>query len=182
MAAINGKITMSTCEGRPCWVDGRRAIFHRWTDSARPVKPVSSTQDTDERLQKWSVHGLVEYEDGTVEREWPSKIRFADSREYFDSLAWEEMEPRRDAMDDQATTTTIIKYADDRPVVAIHEENGQQTVECNPNCETCAHCERADIVAVCREYDFDCTACLSDCICRTCEDSNKWEPKEAAHR
>ena len=178
MAAFDSKIILSTCEGRPCWVRGRRAIFHRWTDSARPVKPVSNDQETDERLQKWSVHGLVEYEDGRMEREWPNNIRFADSAETFAAFDWDTMEANRDACDHEERT--VITYADNRPVVAIHEENGQQTVEYNPNCETCAHCECADIVVVCREYDFDCTACLSDCICRKCENSSKWKPKGGA--
>ena len=96
MAAFNDKITITTCEGRPCWVKGRRAIFHRWTDSARPVKPANNDQETDERMQKWSVHGLVEYEDGTVEREWPSAIRFADSAEKFDAICWDALEARRE--------------------------------------------------------------------------------------
>lgn len=158
MAAFDSKITLSTCEGRPCWVRGRRAIFHRWTDSARPVKPVSNDQDTDERLQKWSVHGLVEYEDGHMEREWPNSIRFADSREYFDSMPWEEMEARRDEMDDQH-------------VERIQEE----TVEKNPDCATCAHNDPTTWMEQCGAMEYDCINCTADCICKTCENSSKWE-------
>jgi hypothetical protein len=161
MAAIDGKITLSTCEGRPCWVRGRRAIFHRWTDSARPVKPVSGDQDTDERLQKWSVHGLVEYEDGRMEREWPNNIRFADSREYFDGLAWEEMEARRDAEDHEERETL-----DDLP---------ERT---NPDCITCAHENPMVWSEACAINGYDCLHCEADCICKTCENSSKWEPKE----
>ena len=161
MAAIDGKITMSTCEGRPCWVKGRRALFHRWTDSARPVKPVNNDQTTDERMQKWSVHGLVEYEDGTVEREWPSMIQFADSSETFAAFNWEELEQQRDAWD--------------------HEDRHNQhaaTEEQNPNCETCAH-EHPEVWREhCGVNEYDCHNCQADCICKTCEDSNKWEPKE----
>ena len=154
MGALNGKITMSTCEGRPCWVKGRRAIFHRWTDSARPVKPVNNDQDTDERLQKWSVHGIVEYDDGTVEREWPSAIRFADSREYFDGLEWEEMEARRDAMDNR-------------------EETAPPTLD---DCLDCTHYENPD-KDMCIANMFDCIHCEAECICNTCTDGDKWEPK-----
>lgn len=153
MSQINGKITMSTCEGRPCWVKGRRAIFHRWSDSARPVKPASNDQDTDERMQKWSVHGIVEYEDGTVEREWPSAIQFADSREYFDSLAWEEMEARRDAMDRGENLGNVD----------------------NPACESCGH--YSPLKDGCIVSINNCERCVADCICRTCTDSDKWEPK-----
>jgi hypothetical protein len=177
MAAIEGKITMSTCEGRPCWVRGRRAIFHRWTDSARPVKPVSGDQDTDERLQKWSVHGLVEYEDGRVDREWPNNIRFADSAENFAEYDWATMERQRDEMDDRTTTTTVTNYADGRPVAGIHEENGQTTVETNPDCETCRH-ENPDLWReYCAQSEYSCMSCTAPCICKTCENSNKWEPK-----
>lgn len=160
MAAINGKITMSTCEGRPCWVKGRRAIFHRWTDSARPVKPVNNAQDTDERLQKWSVHGLVEYEDGTVEREWPSMIQFADSRELFDGLAWEDMEARRDACD--------------------REERESADGDVNEMCHTCAYFETQDNLH-CEENAYNCILCTAECICNTCTLGDKWEPKEAAN-
>ena len=154
MAPYDGKITMSTCEGRPCWVRGRRAIFHRWTDSARPVKPVSYDQETDDRMQKWSVHGLVEYEDGRVEREWPNNIRFADSAEYFDSLAWEQMEARRDAMDNG-------------------EEIAPPTLD---NCLDCAHYETSD-KDLCIENGFCCIRCEAECICNTCTLGDKWEPK-----
>lgn len=175
MAAIEGKITMTTCEGRPCWVRGRRAIFHRWTDSARPVKPVSQDQDTDERLQKWSVHGLVEYEDGRVDREWPNNIRFADNAETFAAFDWDTMETRRDACDHEERT--VIMYADNRPVAAIHEENGQETVECNPDCNSCRH-EDPDLWReYCAQSGYSCMDCAAPCICKTCENSSKWEPK-----
>lgn len=157
MGALDGKIVMTTSEGRPCWVKGRRAIFHRWTDSARPVKPVGIDQDTEERLQKWSVHGIVEYEDGTVEREWPSAIRFADSAEYFDNLAWEQMEARRDATDGQETT--------EQPAAMINEM-----------CNDCAHYETPD-KDMCIENGYDCINCTAGCICNTCTLGDKWEPK-----
>lgn len=155
MPAIEGKITMSTCEMRPCWVNGRRAMFHRWTDSARPVKPYGKDEDCEERLQKWSVHGIVEYEDGTVEREWPNQIRFADSAEYFDALAWEQMEARRDAMDSQETVEPQL--LDD--------------------CLDCAHYEAPD-KKVCAAWGYDCTRCTAECVCNTCTLADKWEPKE----
>ena len=65
MAAFNDiKITIQT---RPCWVDGRRAIFHRWTDSARPAKPKGmEDEETADRFQIHNVHALVEYEDGRL--------------------------------------------------------------------------------------------------------------------
>ena len=94
MAMIKSIFEMPT---RPCWVDGRRAIFHRWTDSARPVKPRGMEEDeAADRYQLHSVHALVEYEDGTVERVWPNAVRFADSEVYFLDYDWEDMERERD--------------------------------------------------------------------------------------
>lgn len=75
---------------RPCIAKGRRAFFHRWADSARPGVPrgVEETEEM-EYFQIYSVHGIVEYEDGTVDRAWPFDIRFIDGGE-FDQYAWPE--------------------------------------------------------------------------------------------
>jgi hypothetical protein len=73
-------------------VNGRRAFFHRWADSARPVVPRGMEEDeTGPRYQLYSVHGIVEFEDGTVQRVWPSDIRFIDGGD-FAAYAWPEME------------------------------------------------------------------------------------------
>lgn len=75
---------------RPCWVNGEKAIFHRWADTARPAKARGQEDDDDAPYyQIYSVHAVVEYEDGRVERCWPSEIRFADSS-LFDAtwLPW----------------------------------------------------------------------------------------------
>jgi hypothetical protein len=176
MAAFNDKITITTCEGRPCWVKGRRAIFHRWTDSARPVKPANNDQETDERMQKWSVHGLVEYEDGTMEREWPSAIRFADSAEKFDAICWQALEARRDE----------LPYTYDEPAVEIAEapepgqeetQDGQETPETWKECETCAHGK--DNEEFCQLAEYDCKACtVRGCYCKRCREFDRWEAKE----
>lgn len=92
------KDPITTGEMRPCWVRGRRAFFHRWTDSARPVVPHGMTQEeTNERYQVWSVHALVEFEDGKVERVWPYEVQFADGGS-FDEYSWEQMEHNRDEL------------------------------------------------------------------------------------
>lgn len=82
------KVTMGR---RPCMVNGRRAFFHRWSDSARPVTPRDMEEDElyGPRYQLHSVHGIVEYEDGTVQRVWPSDIRFVDGGDFAD-YAWPE--------------------------------------------------------------------------------------------
>lgn len=77
---------------RPCLVAGKRAIFHRWADNARPVVPRGmDATDTDVRYQCATVHGIVEYEDGTVQRVWPSEIQFIDGGA-FDCYDWDALE------------------------------------------------------------------------------------------
>lgn len=171
MAPLDGKITFSTCEERPCWVDGRRAIFHRWTDSARPVKPTGKDEDSDERLQKWSVHGLVEYEDGRVEREWPSKIRFADSAEHFKQFDWETMEEKRDALPwkydepEQEAETEPPQVPADQPVRIIEKLS---------ECKGCAY-ENVN-EEYCPASDYNCTTCsVIGCPCKTCEEGTNRE-------
>lgn len=171
MAAIEGKITMTTCEGRPCWVKGRRAIFHRWTDSARPVKPANNDQDTDERMQKWSVHGLVEYEDGTVEREWPSAIRFADSSEKFAKYDWDTMEGKRDKRPWVEPEITIERISQEEP------QEDQQAPEVWKECESCAHGSENE--EFCKLAEYDCKACtVRGCYCKRCREFDRWEAKE----
>ena len=170
MAMLESKIILSTCEGRPCWVRGRRAIFHRWTDSARLVKPVSNDQETDERLQKWSVHGLVEYEDGSMEREWPNMIKFADSAETFAAFNWDTAERELDV---QPTTQYLAIDINTQPV----EENQQETgPELNGPCYGCAH--EHDNEEYCKTINFECENCtVMGCTCKNCHGQNR-EPKE----
>lgn len=95
MGIFGSKIKI-TADLRPCIVNGRRALFHRWADSARPITPrgMEETEYSD-RYQLHSVHAIVEYADGTVSRVWPYDIRFIDHSE-FDAYAW----PEEDLQDD----------------------------------------------------------------------------------
>ncbi len=73
---------------RPCYVNGRRALFHRWANSARPQLPKGQEPGENARYYQFrSTHGLVEYEDGTMATVWPSDIQFAD-RGHFRDYAW----------------------------------------------------------------------------------------------
>ena len=87
---INNTTNTLAPELRPCWVKGKRALFHRWADSARPATPRGVDEEENEpKHQVWSVHGIIEFEDGTVERVWPYNIQFADGGN-FDSYEWGE--------------------------------------------------------------------------------------------
>lgn len=76
-------------EYRPCYVNGRRAIFHRWVNSARAQLPKGQEPDENSRyFQFRSTHGLVEFEDGTMDTVWPYAIKFADHGRFKD-YAWQ---------------------------------------------------------------------------------------------
>lgn len=164
MAAFNDiKITHQT---RPCWVDGRRAMFHRWTDSARPVKPRGQEQeDAVDNFQLHSVHGLVEYEDGTVARVWPNTIRFADSAELFAGCDWTIMEDWRDAKDSMPL-----------PFTYSEEVAAASTQAVARNCLTCGYKNPNE--THCFNIGHKCSICEADsCRCRDCIDGMLWVPK-----
>ncbi len=175
----NNKIVITNCEGRPCWVDGRRAIFHRWTDSARPAK--NRKQDDLESqelpLQIHNVHGLVEYEDGRMEREWPNKIRFADSAEKFAGFDWDTMEARRDELPYTCEEQPAAEPATQEE--PQEDQEPQEAPEIWKECETCVHgSENEDF---CKLAEYDCKACtVRGCYCKRCKEFDRYEPKEGA--
>jgi hypothetical protein len=175
MGTFKDKITITTCEGRPCWVDGRRAIFHRWTDSARPAKLRRPDDEESEelRLQIHNVHGLVEYEDGRVEREWPNKIHFADSAGKFAQFDWETMEQRQNALPWEGPEPAEETTAQGEP------QEDQQPPEIWKQCETCAHGSENE--EFCKVAEYNCKACtVRGCYCKRCRDFDRWEAKEGA--
>lgn len=92
---------------RPCLVNGRRALFHCWSIMARAVPPKGmSESETDERFQYASTRGLVEFEDGTMGRPWPSEIRFIDGGN-FDAWDWEQMEQAAAQENEEETPWTM---------------------------------------------------------------------------
>lgn len=76
-------------EYRPCYVNGRKALFHRWVNTANPAAPkgVDPNDGKVKFFQHRSTTGLVEYADGTLARVWPQDIRFADGGR-FDKCEW----------------------------------------------------------------------------------------------
>ena len=80
-------------EYRPCYVNGRKALLHRWVNTANPAAP-KGVDPNDEKVkffQHRSTTGLVEYEDGTLARVWPQEIRFADGG-HFAKMEWLSLE------------------------------------------------------------------------------------------
>ncbi len=67
MASLNNEIIIKT-ETRPCYVNGKKALFHKWVDK----------QDFISRSNY--VTGLVEFEDGTVLCVNAVEIQFCDNK------------------------------------------------------------------------------------------------------
>jgi hypothetical protein len=78
----------NTDDRRPCWAHGRKALFHRWANSAHPVLPRGVAPSENARyFQYRNVTAIVEYEDGTLGRVYPSFLQFADGSG-FDRFTW----------------------------------------------------------------------------------------------
>ena len=77
---------------RPCWVNGKKALFHTWANTARPALPRGVDPDENPTLfQLAHCHAVVEYEDGNVARVWPQDVKFADGGG-FDKFEWTNLE------------------------------------------------------------------------------------------
>lgn len=88
-------LTMDELHARPCEVDGRPALFHRWVEEDRALLKVNCFVAPDERealARRFRNEGLVvpgcpteviretfalvEYRDGTIDKVKPELIRF----------------------------------------------------------------------------------------------------------
>lgn len=83
-------------ELRPCFCNGKKALFHIWTDKEQPIVKINPmlTEKALERISRKIegglipphdvvlqkvVFGIVEFEDGSVAEVEPSAIRFVDT-------------------------------------------------------------------------------------------------------
>ena len=66
---------------RPCYVNEKKAMFHKWVESFQQIGNCSVRKTL----------GLIEYEDGTVKEEDPNHIRFADGGD-FEKISWRHKE------------------------------------------------------------------------------------------
>lgn len=74
MAGMMG-IEIRTAEYRPCYVDGKKALFHRWENRVEVVEP-SIMVGGHPGGQIKRTCAIVEYEDGRIESVYPTKVRF----------------------------------------------------------------------------------------------------------
>lgn len=70
---------------RPCYVDGVKALFHRWGQHSRVVEPSPMVGGAPGGTVSY-ILGVVEFEDGRVKPVFPEKIRFVDNM--FDEYYW----------------------------------------------------------------------------------------------
>lgn len=79
-------------EYRPCWVRGKRALFHRWANSARPSLPKGQEPSENARyFQYRNTQAIVEFENGAVELVYPQQVHFVDGG-HFKDYTWPEEE------------------------------------------------------------------------------------------
>lgn len=64
---------------RPCFVNGEKALFHRWSDYSQVVAESLLKGGHPAGVVKATV-GIVEFEDGTVKKVDPSMIKFVESK------------------------------------------------------------------------------------------------------
>lgn len=78
------------CETRPCYVDGRKAMWHKWVDVSEIVPPSIAIGGHGGGVVRDTL-ALVEYEDGDVAKVYAEKVKFADHGA-FRETAWEKGE------------------------------------------------------------------------------------------
>lgn len=75
MAKNDLEIKILCAEYRPCFANGKKALFHRWTEKKEIVSPsVMCGGHSGGQIQQ--TFGLVEFEDGSVAEVYPNKIKF----------------------------------------------------------------------------------------------------------
>lgn len=84
-----GDITISTSEYRPCYVNGKKALFHKWEEFAKPIAPSALIGGDPGGQIKYTL-GLIEYEDGQIAKVEPTCIKFCDYK--LNEYAFDEME------------------------------------------------------------------------------------------
>ena len=94
MAALNGTITFHSAEYRPCYVDGKRALFHRWADWAVPIPGELSIGGAPAGQLQFPV-AIVEFQDGEVKTVHPREVRFA-CNQMFGEKVWFDKDARNE--------------------------------------------------------------------------------------
>lgn len=75
---MKNKILVQSNDYRPCYVNGKKALFHKWVDYAKPVPP-SVLPFGDPGGQMRYTYALVEFENGQISLIDPLNIKFDSS-------------------------------------------------------------------------------------------------------
>ena len=83
MASLSSEIKI-TYELRPCFVNHKKALFHKWSNNSELLLPSPMEGGHGGGISTWTL-GIVEFEDGSVGRCSPGDIKFADNaiNQYF---------------------------------------------------------------------------------------------------
>lgn len=73
------QIYFNSAEYRPCYANGKKALFHRWSAKSEIVEPSAMIGGHNGGVLFWTV-AIVEYQDGTVGEVLPTDIRFCDNK------------------------------------------------------------------------------------------------------
>ena len=79
------KVIISTSEYRPCFLDGMKALFHRWEEKSWVVPPSPLVGGHSGGTVR-GVYAIVELPDGTVREVEPSAIQFESNERRFEML------------------------------------------------------------------------------------------------
>ena len=109
MAKVDYEIRAIMNEYSPCLVDGQKALFHRWVEETkvlihldRPMMPEKIDHLAKMRDEKGAIpvfcepfkitntYGLVEFEDGHIEKVEPTNVKFIDHVKIFEEYCWPE--------------------------------------------------------------------------------------------
>lgn len=74
---LDGLISFSNSEYRPCIVHGKKAVFHRWHEFCNVVEASPLIGGAPAGQIKYTL-GTVEFEDGTIAEVNPREIKFVD--------------------------------------------------------------------------------------------------------
>lgn len=88
MAGLDGTITVTCSEYRPCLVGGKKALFHKWVERAELVAP-SPLRGGHQGGVVSAVLALIEFETGDVAEVYPNKLRFLDSKGQFSQFCFD---------------------------------------------------------------------------------------------
>lgn len=98
MADIGATITLQTAEYRACYVNGEKALFHRWTENRQIIEPSAHKGGHSGGVISFT-RAIVEFESGNIAEVLPRDICFADN--IFDEYAFIPNEARKESKRDE---------------------------------------------------------------------------------